>query len=81
MAALVPVVEIADNAHNFGVRRPDRESHAGDVVASHRMRAHGAIAFVLSALTVDVQIEVGDQGAETVGVFDLDAAVVPEREA
>jgi len=81
MTALIPIVEIADHAHHFGVRRPDRESHAGNVVTGNRMRAHGAIAFVLRAFAVNMQIEVGDQGAEAVGVVDLDAAAIPEREA
>ena len=47
--AAVPVVEAADHAHAFGVRRPHREMRAGHAVAHAQMRAELVIQPVVTA--------------------------------
>ncbi len=77
MAALVPIVEVAHHADHFGVGRPNREARAMHAFALDQVRAHGAIAFVLRAFAVNVEIEIGDQRREPVGVLDFHLRAVP----
>ena len=74
MPPLIPLVEVAHYADHFGVRRPHGESYAPHAQALHNMRAHRAIALVLRALTVNVEIEIGDQARKSVRVLDFDVS-------
>ncbi len=44
------------------------------------MRAHAVVALVLRSFSVNVQVKVGDEAREAVGVFNLHMRTVPESE-
>ena len=63
---------------DFGVGGPDGEAHAFDVAFAHGVRAQHAVAFVVRAFGVEVQLE-GCQGRSDGGclhtaIMALDAA-------
>ena len=71
----VPAVEVADDAHAIGGRRPHREVHArgrsdGDAVGAKLLERA-----MMSALAEQVQVVVGEHLAIAVGIVDLDAMV------
>ena len=78
MAAGVPLVELAGHRDAFGVGRPDGEAHAFHPIGLGEVRAQHAIGFVVRALGVQVQLKIGDERAEAVGVFELDGGAVPQ---
>ena len=80
MPALVPIVEVADYADHFGIGRPHRKANALHAQAFDQVSAHGAVALILRAFAVDVQIEIGDQAGKSVRVLDVGVRAVPERE-
>src|ERR1019366_10762261 len=57
----VPAVEIANDGDGLGIGRPDSEAHAFYVAFAHRVRTQHAIALVVRAFGVEVQLE-GRQG-------------------
>ena len=76
--APVPAVEVADDADAVGVGRPDREVDPGDRAAVRRVRAEFLVSAQLRALAQQVEIEVGQDPAEPVGIVHLaGAAVLP----
>src|SRR5579872_6881102 len=81
MAAAVPVVEVADDADHFGVRRPHREANAGDSVARSKMRAEGPVALEVRTFAVQVQIEIGQQRRKAVRVVNFLLLPIPKLEA
>ena len=81
VAANVPIVELAGHGHVFRVRRPHREAHAAHAVGFGQVRAQRAVGFVQRAFSVQVDLGIGDQLAETIRVFDLGLAAVPQVRA
>ena len=73
--AAVPPVEVADDADAIGVRRPDREVHAGRRADGDAMRAELLERAVVRPLAEQVQIEVGQHAAVAVRIVDLDDVV------
>ena len=57
MGLRIPSVEIADDAHLFGVGRPHREVHAGAAVELAAVRAKLVISAMQGAFTKKMQIE------------------------
>src|SRR5581483_514165 len=80
MPALIPVVEIANDAYHLRIGRPNRKAHAWDALALDGVSAHGAVALVLCSFGVDVQVEIGNETWETIGVFDIGLRAVPQRQ-
>ena len=69
--AAVPAVEVADDADALRVGRPDREVHAGDAVDRQAMRAELLPRAVVRPFAEQMQIEVGEDLAELVGIDDV----------
>ena len=61
MAAAVPVVEIADDAHAAGVRRPDGEVRAPHAIDFAELRAELLVAAEQLPFAEQVQVEIGEQ--------------------
>ena len=57
MAARVPLVEIADDAHGFRVRCPYGEAHTILAVLRHEMRAEHLISVIVRSLMKKIQVE------------------------
>jgi len=70
MTGGIPVVENAGDGDGEGGGRPDGEADAGDVVDDLGVGAKGFPGAVEGAFGVKVEIEVGDDGAEAVGVVN-----------
>jgi len=70
MAAGVPVIENTGDGDRQGRGRPDGETDAGDVIDDLGVGTEGFPGAVEGAFGVEVEIEVGDDGAEAVGIFD-----------
>ena len=81
MAANVPIVELTGQSDVLGVRRPDREAHAGGPFGGDDVRAERAPRLVERALGVQVEVGIGNLRTEAVGVVDLDLAPVPQARA
>ena len=73
--AAVPAVEVADEAHAIGVRRPHGEVHAGRRPDGDAVRAELLERAMVRALAEQVQIEIGQHAAVAVRIVDLDAMV------
>ena len=69
--AAVPAVEIADHAHALGVRRPDREVHAGGRCRRDAVRAELLERAMVRPFAEQVQIEIGEHPAVTIRIVDL----------
>jgi hypothetical protein len=69
--APVPVIEVADHAHALRVGRPHREVHAGDAAYCQTMGAKLLPGPVMGPFAEQVQIEVGEDLAELVGIDDV----------
>ena len=75
MHAAVPAVEVADHAHALRVGRPHGEVHAGDAADRHHVRAELLPRAKVRALAEQVQVEVGEDLTELIGIDDLARAV------
>ncbi len=64
----VPVVEVADDASGGGVRRPDREGGALDVLVRPVVRAEDLPQLLVAALAPQEQVDLADGRHEPVGV-------------
>ncbi len=71
----VPAVEVADDAHAIGGRRPHREVHARRRADGHAVGAELLERAMVGALAEQVQVEVGQHLAVAVRIVDLDAVV------
>src|SRR5574341_2612265 len=69
----VPVVEISHHGNPLGIRRPDDERNAARVPQSHGMAAELFVLLEVSALGEEVDVEVGEDAPEAVGVVLLPA--------
>ena len=76
MPESVPAVEIADHACASQGRCPDGEAATADAVDFHGVRAQQAVDVVVSALAEQVQVEIRQQGGETVRRYRRVALVV-----
>ena len=71
MRAAVPAIEVADDADALRVGRPDGEVHAGDAADRQAMGAELLPRAVVRPLAEQVQIEVGEDLAELIGIDDV----------
>jgi hypothetical protein len=77
VAGGVPAVEIADHRDMGGVGRPDRKEHAGDAGDLAQIGAEPRREIEMAPLGGKVEIVVGEQQAEAVGVCRLGDAARP----
>ena len=75
MPASVPEIEIPDDADAACVRGIEREYDAGHAVMHDRMRAELVVELQMRAFVEQVQIEVGEDREEAVGILHLDGVV------
>ena len=68
MAPAIPAVEIADDARALGIRRPRGERDAVDSVDRRQLRAEHPIRLAQLALAEQMEIEIGDDRAETIRI-------------
>ena len=79
--ATVPRVEVADHADAFGIRRPDREVHAGRRADGGAVRAELLERAQVRPLAEQVQIEVGEHAAVAIRIVDLEDVIARKRDA
>ena len=79
MAAAVPEIEVADDADTPRVRREHHEGDAIDALVPHRMRAELVVELQVRAFAEQMQVHVGQDRREAVGVFHLDLVVAEAR--
>ncbi len=72
----VPVVEFADDRDYLGAGSPDREAHALDAFHADQLRAEGVVALVVGPLAVQMQLELGKERREAIGILKLDGGSV-----
>ncbi|MNZ07867.1 hypothetical protein D3C78_246570 [compost metagenome] len=77
MATAVPAVELAHHRHPSGVRRPDREAHAGNAVLLHQLGAQAAAQVAVIAFGEEVEVRFAEQGPEGVRVLGFLLAAGP----
>ena len=76
MALRVPVVEIANDGNEFGIGSPDGEANSIDRIECCGVRTEGFPGFVKRAFGVQMEIEIRDHVAKTVGVVEHGLAAV-----
>ena len=81
MAASVPVVEVPGDGDVYGAGRPDGEAYAFHADYGGDVRAESIPGFVQGSFGVQVKIEIADDRAEAIGVFDELLAMVPAFDA
>ena len=79
VAAAVPEIEVADHADAPRVRREHHEGDAVDALMPHRMRAELVVELQMRAFAEQMQVHVGQDRREAVGVFHLDLVVAEAR--
>ncbi len=67
----IPEIEVADDAHAAGIGRKDREGDAFDALEHHRMRAELVVQAFMGALAQEVEVEIGEDRREAVGILEL----------
>ena len=75
VAPSVPEIEVADDADALRIRRPHHESHALDAVQHQGMGAELVVEAQVIAFAEEIQVEIGQNRREAVGVFQLDLVV------
>ncbi len=73
----VPAVETADHAYASGIGGPDGEGDAIDAIDRAGMGAHHLIGPEVVALAQQMQVEIADDGRESVGILGLRHMAVP----
>ena len=71
MAAAIPLVEVAHDTHSRGVRRPDDKMDSDDTLHCSEMGAHGVVGFEEGPLGEEMQLKVGEEGREGIGIVPL----------
>ncbi len=71
MAAPVPIVEVADDAHAFSIGRKHREDDTRDAPVDKRVRAELIVELKMRALAQKMEIEIGQHRRETIRVLQL----------
>src|SRR5262249_56909171 len=81
MPSAVPKIEVADDAHALRVGREYHEADAIDAFERERMSSELLIGPQMRALAEQMQIEIGKDRRETVGVLEFDGMVAGLRAA
>src|SRR6185503_10390010 len=76
VTAAIPAIEVADDAHALGIRRPHRKSCAGYGFALHRDRAQRPPRLVKASGIEQEQIVLRDLGGECISVERFTRATV-----
>jgi hypothetical protein len=71
MAAAIPFIEVAHNTYSRSVRRPDDKMDSGDTLHRPEMGAHRVVGFEEGSLGEEVQLKVGEEGREGIGIMPL----------
>src|SRR5580765_3389908 len=71
MAAAIPFIEVAHDTHSRSARRPDDKMYSGDTVDCSEMGAHRLIGFEEGSLGEEMQIKVGEERWEGIGIVPL----------
>src|SRR5512141_1672066 len=79
MAPVVPSVEVADDAYMAGVRSPYREADAGDVLVLDKVGSQFLVKTKVVSLAEEMEIEVGENRREPVGILDRDDGTIGLR--
>jgi len=77
MAAAVPVVEGAHDAHSARVRSPDGEGHARHAVEDPGMGAQAFVGTQVGPLAQQVAVQLAQDGTEAVGIFGFPGLAAP----
>ena len=78
MDALIPTVEITDDADSPRIGRPDREGDARDTLHRAQMCAEPLIEIEVAAFANQVEIEVAEERGQRVGIdHALNAPIFP----
>ena len=75
MSPPVPEIEIADHGHAPCIRRQHDEADAVDAFEPHRMRAELVVDALMGAFAEQIEIEIGQDRREAVGILELDDVV------
>jgi len=67
----VPQIEIANDAHAFGRWCEYRKRNAANAVDHHRVGAELLVKMHVGALAEQIEVELGEDRGETIGVFQL----------
>jgi hypothetical protein len=81
MPARIPVIKVADDANHFGIWRPDGKTHAADAFVLDNMSAQCVVTLVVSAFAVEIQIEVGQERLEPIGIVENFGSAFPKTNA
>src|SRR5579864_799274 len=68
MTAAVPQIEVADHAHPAGIRRPNREHNAVNILDAHKVRAQPVISLKMRAFTQQVDIDFTEPRVELIRI-------------
>jgi hypothetical protein len=71
MATTIPFIEIAHDTHSRGIRRPDDKMDSCDTLDRSEMSAHRLIGFEEGSLGEEMQLKVGEEGWEGIGIVPL----------
>ena len=66
----VPVVEVADDAHRAGGRRPDRERRSGDALELALLRTESLPELLVAALSDQVHVELAERRRKRVRIVE-----------
>lgn len=76
-----PAVEVADNGDHRRAGSPNGEASTLHTFAEHGVSAHHAPGFIVGALTVEVNLVVGQDRGEPVRIFDLEGIALRLEDA
>src|SRR5262245_60357237 len=79
MTPAIPKIEIADHAHPLRRRRKDGEGHAFHAIEHDGMGAELVVEMQMRPFAEQVEIEIGQDRWETVGILDLNLAFAIAR--
>ena len=76
--AAIPGIEIADDRHARGIRRPDGEAYAGDAVDRNDLGAEAVRQVEVPPLVEQMKIQLAEQQSEGIRVFGLLNGIRPD---
>src|SRR5438876_12225876 len=79
MTPAIPKIEVADYAHPLRRRRKDGKRHAFNAVEHHGMRAEPLVEMYMRAFAKQIEIEIGQDRREAIGILELDLAFAVAR--
>ena len=71
MARAIPAVVVAGDADHLGIGSPYREANTRDAFARDQVRSQRAVGLVVRAFAMQVQFERGQQGRESIRIFQF----------